>query len=95
MTQPNTPDRLVDPRLVVRPDRRLIRAGGPQRALPADRRDAPTVAQDPERRRPPVNLAFVLDRSGSMGGRNKLTLAKQATLEAIHRLEPDRTASPS
>ena len=93
MTQPNRPDRLVDPRLVVRPDRRLIRAGGRSERFLLIDVTAPTVAQDPARRRPPVNLAFVLDRSGSMGGHNKLTLAKQATLEAIHRLEPaDRFA---
>ena len=88
MSTPTTPDRLVDPRLVVRPDRRLIRAGGrSERYLLIDV-TAPTVAQDPSRRRPPVNLAFVLDRSGSMGGHNKLSLAKQAVLEAIHRLDP-------
>lgn len=38
------------------------------------------------RRRPPVNLAFVLDRSGSMHGR-KLELAKAAVVEAIGRLD--------
>ncbi|MEI7744607.1 MAG: VWA domain-containing protein, partial [Chloroflexota bacterium] len=54
---------------------------------------APVVEPDPSRRRPPVNLAFVLDRSGSMGGQNKLGLAKQAVLEAVHRLDPlDRFA---
>ncbi len=89
MTQHNNTDRLVDPGLVVRPDRRLIRAHGRSvRYLLVDV-TAPTVAPDPARRRPPVNLAFVLDRSGSMGGRDKLSLAKQATLEAIHRLEPE------
>ncbi len=89
MTHNTNPDRLVDPRLVVRPDRRLIRAHGrSERYLLVDV-TAPSVAADPERRRPPVNLAFVLDRSGSMGGRDKLSLAKQATLEAIHRLDPE------
>lgn len=92
MSTPQTPDRgpvrLTDPRLVVRPDRRLIRAHGrSERFLLVDV-VAPTVAPDPARRRPPVNLAFVLDRSGSMGGHNKLSLAKQAVLEAIHRLDP-------
>ena len=89
MTHSTDPDRLVDPRLVVRPDRRLIRAGGRSERFLLIDVTAPTAAQDPARRRPPVNLAFVLDRSGSMGGHNKLTLAKQATLEAIHRLEHD------
>ena len=42
--------------------------------------------------RPPVNLAFVLDRSGSMDGQ-KLRLAAQAVEEAIGRLRPsDRFA---
>ncbi len=97
MTTPQTPDhgpaRLADPRLVVRPDRRLIRAHGrSERFLLVDV-VAPTVAPDPERRRPPVNLGFVLDRSGSMGGHNKIALAKQAVVEAIHRLNaPDRFA---
>jgi Ca-activated chloride channel family protein len=41
-----------------------------------------------ERVRPPVNLTFVLDRSGSMGG-DKIRLAKQAIEEAIARLHDD------
>ena len=92
MSTPQTPDRgpvrLTDPRLVVRPDRRLIRAHGrSERFLLVDV-VAPTVAPDPARHRAPVNLAFVLDRSGSMGGHNKLSLAKEAVLEAVHRLDP-------
>jgi Ca-activated chloride channel family protein len=44
------------------------------------------------RQRPPVNLALVLDRSGSMGG-NKIRLAKEAAVAALRRLEPrDRFA---
>ncbi len=84
---------LIDPGLAVRPDRRLIRADGrSERFLLVDI-VAPTVAPDPSRRRPPVNLGFVLDRSGSMGGQNKIGLAKQAALESIGRLEaPDRFA---
>ena len=40
----------------------------------------------------PVDVAFVLDRSGSMGG-DKLSLAKQAILSAITRLtDRDRIA---
>jgi Ca-activated chloride channel family protein len=90
-TDPSTPAPLLDPRLSVRPDRRLIRANGrSERFLLVDL-VAPTVAPDPSRRRPPVNLGFVLDRSGSMGGKNKIGLARQAVLEAVHRLEdPDR-----
>jgi Ca-activated chloride channel family protein len=88
MTSPTSPDRLVDPRLIVRPDRRLIRAAARSERYVLIEVVAPTVAHDPARRRPPVNLAFVLDRSGSMGGHNKLALAKQAVLESIHRLDP-------
>jgi Ca-activated chloride channel homolog len=73
----------------VRTDRRLIRAEArSERYLLVDI-TAPTIAPDPARRRPPVNLAFVLDRSGSMGGHDKLTLAKQAVLESIHRLDDE------
>ncbi len=44
------------------------------------------------RQRPPVNLALVLDRSGSMGG-DKIRLAKEAAIAAVRRLEPrDRLA---
>lgn len=88
---PATPAKLLEPRLAIRPDRRLIRANGrSERFLLVDL-VAPTVAPDPSRRRPPVNLGFVLDRSGSMGSQDKLGLARQAVLEAVHRLEdPDR-----
>jgi Ca-activated chloride channel family protein len=88
MSDPVT-DRQVEQLLTVRPDRTLIRAHArSERFLLVDV-VAPTVAPDPSRRRPPVNLAFVLDRSGSMGGQNKLGLAKQAVVEAIHRLEAE------
>ena len=81
MTNPQTHipgDRLGGARLVVRPDRGLIRASGRSRPFLLIDVTAPTVRPDPTRRRTPVNLAFVLDRSGSMGGHNKLSLAKQA-----------------
>ncbi len=84
-----SPDRMVDPRLVARPDRRFIRADGRSERFLLVEIAAPTVAPDPARRRPPVNLAFVLDRSGSMGGHNKLSLAKQAAVESIARLEAE------
>ncbi len=74
--------------LGVRPDRQLIRAHARSERFLLIDLVAPTLPPDPSRRRPPVNLAFVLDRSGSMGGQNKLGLARQATEEAIHRLEP-------
>ncbi len=75
-------------RLDVRTDRRLIRAHGRSERFLVVEVVAPITAPDPSRRRPPVNLAFVLDRSGSMGGANKLPLAKRAVDEALARLDP-------
>lgn len=42
--------------------------------------------------RPPVNLALVIDRSGSMAG-DKIHNARQAAIEAVHRLAPDDLVS--
>jgi Ca-activated chloride channel family protein len=72
----------------LRTDRSLIRAAGGSERFVLAELVAPTPARDPAHRRPPVNLAFVLDRSGSMAGRGKLDLAKQGVLEALDRLEP-------
>jgi len=44
--------------------------------------------ENANRQRPPVNLAFVLDRSGSMSG-EKIYLAKQAVTQAIGRLKAE------
>ncbi len=71
----------------MRPDRHLIRANGRSERYLLVEVVAPTIVTDTARRRPPVNLSFVLDRSGSMSSNGKLPLAKQATLEAIDRLD--------
>ena len=75
--------------LTVRTDRQLIRAHGRSERFVLIEVVAPTVPRDGDRRRPPVNIAFVVDRSGSMAGRGKLDLAKQAVEEALARLERD------
>ena len=81
--------------MTTRTDTDLQRPPGPpahpperaQQALRAGpRRRAPRATA--ERARPPVNLAIVLDRSGSMSGA-KLRVAKAAVEEAIGRLQPD------
>ena len=86
-TNDHQPTRLVSPGLVVKPDRKLIRAHGRSERFLLVEVVAPTVESDGTHKRPPVNLAFVLDRSGSMGAHGKLPLAKQATLESIDRLD--------
>jgi Ca-activated chloride channel homolog len=42
--------------------------------------------------RPPVNVALVIDRSGSMAG-DKIVKAREAALEAVRRLAPDDIVS--
>jgi len=70
----------------VRSDRQLIRPIHRSNRFVLVEVAAPPARS--ERVRPPVNLAFVLDRSGSMGG-EKIRLAKQAIEEAIARLHDD------
>lgn len=70
--------------LTLTTDRSLIRiAHHSQRFIRAEVQ-APAAAQEKPRRQ--VNLAFVLDRSGSMAGQ-KLELAKQALRQSIQRLD--------
>ncbi len=64
-------------------DRNVLPADAPQRAVIKITLDAPPP---PKQSRPPVNLAVVLDRSGSMGGA-KLEKAKEAAIEALRRLD--------
>ena len=70
-------------------DRGVLTAGSTQRVVLKVSLEAPT---DAEAQRPPVNLAVVLDRSGSMSG-SKIEKAKEAALEVLRRLGPqDRFA---
>ena len=65
-------------------DRAVLPALDTQRAVVKITLEAPPPP--PTTIRPPVNLALVLDRSGSMSG-NKLRKAKHAAIEALRRLE--------
>jgi Ca-activated chloride channel homolog len=70
----------------VRQDRRYIRARyRSNRFVLVDITAPPARTDSP---RPPVNLAFVVDRSGSMSGQ-KLRLAKLAVEQSIARLHGD------
>lgn len=75
----------TEPAFAVRQDRRLIRPNAHSERFLLARIVAPRA--DTQRARPPVNLAIVLDRSGSMSG-EKLRVAKAAVEEAIGRLKP-------
>jgi Ca-activated chloride channel family protein len=76
----------TDTTLSVRPDRRLIRPNAHSKRFLLARVAAPRATT--ERARASVNLAIVLDRSGSMSG-PKLDVARAAVVEAINRLQPD------
>ena len=64
-------------------DRPVLPANTEQTAVVKVALDAPEAPVGAER--PPVNLAVVLDRSGSMSG-HKIEKAKQAAIEALRRL---------
>jgi len=66
-------------------DRTVLPAGGTQRAVVKITLDAPPPPE--KSMRPAVNLAIVLDRSGSMTGQ-KLERAKDAAIEALRHLGP-------
>ncbi|MEO7665060.1 MAG: VWA domain-containing protein, partial [Candidatus Limnocylindrales bacterium] len=72
--------------LRARTDRALIRSTHRSERFVLVELDAPPAAT--QHRRDAVNIAFVLDRSGSMGGQ-KIELARRAIETAIDRLLPD------
>ena len=71
--------------LSARADRSLVRAAARSDRYALVHVEAPVQQTAVER--PPVTVAFVLDRSGSMGG-GKLELARQAVEQALRGLEP-------
>lgn len=73
-------------RLQVDLDRAVLPAGSVQRAIVKIGLDC--VRLPARGMRPPVNLALVIDRSGSMGG-DKIAKAREAALELVRRLGPD------
>jgi Ca-activated chloride channel homolog len=76
--------------LNVQTNRTLIRSGGNSRRYALVTFSAPDAGRASTRH--PVNVAFILDRSGSMGG-SKISLAKQALGQALRLLRPsDRFA---
>lgn len=82
MTRPNDTSRNGST-LRARSDRRFIRSTHRSERFVLVELEVPAAAQKPTR--DPVNLCFVLDRSGSMSGR-KLALAKRAIETAVDRL---------
>jgi Ca-activated chloride channel family protein len=70
--------------LTARTDRRYIRTSGRSRRYVLVQVTAPPATR--RRERLPVNLCFVLDRSGSMSG-EKLALAKRTIAEALQHLD--------
>jgi hypothetical protein len=71
--------------LTTTPDRTLIRSAGGSRRYVLVTVTAPEAPRSEART--PVNIAFVLDRSGSMSG-SKIRLAKSALVQALRMLRP-------
>jgi len=68
------------------PDRDVLRRGSPQEMV--IKIDLSAIAAKQKSRRTPLNLAVVLDRSGSMTGA-KIEKAKQAAIQVVDRLAAD------
>jgi hypothetical protein len=86
ITRGQTPD-ITGGGLSARTDRCLIPTFNPSERHILVQVTAPTVRRGTNRA--PANIAYVVDRSGSMSGRNKLALAKQAVTEAIARQDAE------
>ena len=73
-------------RLHIEVDRDVLPAGSTERAVVKIGLDCIRLPR--RETRPPVNLALVIDRSGSMNG-DKIARVRKAALELVHRLAPD------
>src|SRR6266478_5139552 len=73
-------------RLKLEPDRDYLLSGSPHEVVV--KIDLSAVAHKPKLRRTPLNLAVVLDRSGSMTGA-KIEKARQAAMGLVDQLAPD------
>lgn len=71
-------------------DRGVLPARSTQKAIVKVTLEAPPAPD--AKKRPAVNLALVLDRSGSMSG-DKIEKAREAAIAAIRRLQPDDLVS--
>src|SRR5579884_2825861 len=56
-------------------------------------RVVPPAINSATSQRPPLNVALVLDRSGSMGGANKIGFARSAAVFAVQQLLPEDRVS--
>jgi Ca-activated chloride channel family protein len=74
----------------VRSDRAFVRAAGGSRRYVLASFTAPEAPADPKQEgRRPVNVSFVLDRSGSMEGESKIDLVREAAEKAIGMLRDE------
>ena len=73
--------------LSIRTDRQLIRAEARSNRYVLASFTAPAAPR--RENRMPVNVAFVLDRSGSMSGENKFNLARDAVQQSLRMLRPE------
>ena len=73
--------------MTIRTDRQLIRAGASSARFVLVDLVAPEAPQRGERL--PVNVALIVDRSGSMAGARKFTLAREAVEQALRMLRAE------
>lgn len=78
---------MILPQLLVIPLRAAVCSDRPT-TLDVLLRILPPPMPDLEQKRPVLNVGFVIDRSGSMAGRNKIDYARRAVCYAIEQLLP-------